>query len=398
MPYALLFFATAQRLLLRQEGIAPLSAAVCGLLLALLRVEGIAWALLLGVLAWISRRHDLSRQRRTLLYFALLLAPYAIYWLIRHDYFEAAYAHTVSAKVSLGLSSLKAGLRYVAVYVLTFLTPFSLLLTAWPALRGSWKPGPPVLFVAVAVFAYATVVGGDFMTMGRLLLPAVPLLSLLWAHALASWSQRPTTLVAGTLASLVLLVIGLLPGFNIHLISNDVRSQFHFRLNKRFFRTEHTQWQEMRNTVEARRITGQALHQHTDPAATLVCGVIGVVGYYSERFIYDRYGLVTPPPVTRDRSLKRSPGHRRAVPRNAFLPDQPTYMFAAVYADLRKLRRQVEDFRKGNLRKHYVPELVLLPESGKLGETRYLFLYRRLQDDENPKQAWGELDARLAQL
>ena len=83
-PFALLVFITFERLILRRENIAPITAGIAGLSLGLIRVEGIYWALLLAVIAVISRR--LASQkflRHILIYLAIVIIGYSIYWTCR---------------------------------------------------------------------------------------------------------------------------------------------------------------------------------------------------------------------------------------------------------------------------------------------------------------------------
>ena len=53
----------------------------------------------------------------------------------------------------------------------------------------------------------------------------------------------------------------------------------------------------------------------------------GAVGYYSNLFIYDRYGLVSRE-VSTGAARRRSVGHRRHVPVEFFRPYHPTYFGA----------------------------------------------------------------------
>jgi hypothetical protein len=72
---------------------------------------------------------------------------------------------------------------------------------------------------------------------------------------------------------------------------------------------------------------GRALRDKTPAGASLVGDAIGCVGYFSERTVYDLFGLT-------DRAAlaaagppeRRSPGHDRRVRRDFFLDRDPTYV------------------------------------------------------------------------
>ena len=95
-----------------------------GLLLALMRVEGIAWVAVLLVLAIVSRWIAGRRSLRPLLACVLIIAiGYGLYFAARYAYYQQPCANTVYAKLEPSAESLWRGCRYVLVFLLTFLTP-----------------------------------------------------------------------------------------------------------------------------------------------------------------------------------------------------------------------------------------------------------------------------------
>jgi hypothetical protein len=158
---------------LRRPAADGLGGGIAGLLLALLRIEGIAWAALILVLALISRRMAGERSLRPFLVFALITgAGYAIYFAWRYAYYGMLFPSTAYAKVSLDVLLLHRGLNYVLSHTLTFVTPILIVPGSVLALRRKRiAVGLPVAALAWAFPAYSIVVTGDFMAMGRFLVP-----------------------------------------------------------------------------------------------------------------------------------------------------------------------------------------------------------------------------------
>ena len=136
------------------------------------------------------------------------------------------------------------------------------------------------LAVVLGAGGYAVLVGGDFMTSGRFLVPALPFLALLFGRT-----------APGPLAATVVVALSLPGAFNLQLAPEALRTQLHFRWSSEY-RTEFEQWERMRDQSREWTLLGRALAAHTQPGESLIHGTIGAVGYYSKLFIYDRFGLV----------------------------------------------------------------------------------------------------------
>ena len=287
-PFALLIFLTCRQLILRRGGPAGLTAGVAGLALALIRAEGIEWALLIGLLALAVQLGRPKQYFKPLgVFFAILLVGYALYFACRFAYYRVPFPNTAYVKVDPSVATLARGWDYVLVMYLTLLAPIIALLgwpLAWPAQRR--RTMAPVALLAVAFPAYALVVGGDFMTMGRLLVPAWPFHAILLALLLGV-IQAPRTLRRASAwgVGLLVIVLGLLPAGDRHLVPESVRARHHFRLNTDSYRSEYAQWAFMANKSEEVTELGRALKAIAQPRDSIVADVIGALAYYSDLFI-----------------------------------------------------------------------------------------------------------------
>ena len=83
MAFALSTFATAYFLVLRPAGIAPYRGALAGIAMALLRAEGIAWALLIALLGIVTRRMKGEAVWRPVAVYVTIVGTCAFYLFIR---------------------------------------------------------------------------------------------------------------------------------------------------------------------------------------------------------------------------------------------------------------------------------------------------------------------------
>jgi hypothetical protein len=192
MPFMLLMFVTFERLILRRGGMAPIAGGLAALGLALIRVEGLYWAIVIMIMAAVSRWMAGERVVKPLLIaFAILALGAGLHFLWRHSYYRDLAGNglwlpnTASAKASdegLSQARLERGLDYVSVQAFTQVTQFLVI----PALffifrRKRLAIGLPIAAMAVAFHAYAILVSGDFMAMGRFLVPGWMFATLLFA-------------------------------------------------------------------------------------------------------------------------------------------------------------------------------------------------------------------------
>jgi len=421
MPYALLVFLLFDRLVLAST-VAPFSTTLIAAATALVRAEGIAWVFVLlamGVLARrLEGRAERARPLRPLVWVGLGASLlFAAFELWRWSYYGDWLPNTIRAKEGLSAERLERGFDYVAVQFLSQLTPFVVLFAAPCALRRERRHvGLPILAMAVAFPAYAVATSGDYMAMGRFLLPSWAFCAVLFAWFFHDLRSNAGAVPAAIVTGLV-LALGTLPGFDRQLISPDSLRAFHFRHNQDAseFRSEFQQWQRQQRVAIRRGIMGRAMARWIDPDHKLVSGTIGAVGYYSDLFIYDKNGLVTrevalrqPPPGS-----LRSPGHDKAVP-DAFFLDDPAYAPTVVGYKLMTCKEPLDargpqaNKARAQLaariiahdeksRPDFVADFFPTPASEGLANT-YLVVRRRVSPPENTDAEREALMARLKRL
>jgi hypothetical protein len=236
---------------------------------------------------------------------------------------------------------------------------------------------------------YAVVVGGDFMTMGRILIPALPFLTVLFAitlRDLAAGGAKRRLMAFGLTACCI--VLSLLPAFDVHPVPHSIRERFHFRWRVDNHTSEYQRWVSQEKNGRLWAVLGRVLKEHTQPGESLVYGRIGAVGYFSDLIIYDRKGL-----VNREVAMQvpaddhQSPGHDKRAPLAFFFSDDgPTYMFAKLYpqsyaegvspARFKNLFDEYEEDR--DLARFYEGELIPLPPLEGYDEPQSLWLVRRI--------------------
>jgi hypothetical protein len=186
MPFMLLLFVTFERLVLRRGAIAPIGAGLAALALALLRVEGLYWAIVIILMAVFSRWMAGERVLKPLLIvLGMLVAGYGLYFMWRYHYYGLPLPNTAYAKAGISGKRLARGLDYVAVNVLTQLTPLLTIPASLFILRKKRMAiGLPIVAMSFAFYAYAILVSADFMAMGRFLAPGWAFATLLLAWML----------------------------------------------------------------------------------------------------------------------------------------------------------------------------------------------------------------------
>ncbi len=404
MPFSLALFITFYLMILRSgrppepDGVAPVAGGLSGLALSLLRPEGVAWALLIGLGSAASRRFKgLNPYRPIAIYFSIVVGGFAVYYAARYTYYQVPFANPTYIKVGFGLDVFLRGFRYVAVFFLTFLTPFLLLPGFVNCLRRRWiADGLPIALMALAFPVYAMVVGGDWMTMGRFLIPGLSFQAIVFALLLQSfWKPGRLRQLVLTGASAIVMTLSLLPAWNIHIVPHSVRARFRFMYSHPGFRSEHERWVQHSSMPLIWKEIGLALKDHARPGDSLVVGAIGAIGYYSDLFVYDRFGLVTRKVTTVPRQKHlRSPGHDGKVSRDFFVDEHPTFLLFDVIqsSSLRdRVIDQADEWKAlgVGLWRRYVPEFMPLGDDPIEKDRRLLLVYRAIEDD--PKDAVHEL-------
>lgn len=421
-PFALLIFAVFERLILRKRGPDAVGGGILGLLLSLIRLEGLAWFLVIMFLAVVSQRRrpqgrDESSGHSLLPAVFIVGVGYACYFAWRYWYHQLPLPNTVYAKGEMTPERLLRGVNYAVTFVLTFLTPLLMIPGTWLALH---KPrvrlGLATAAMAWAFPAYAILVTGDFMVMGRFLIPGLAFNTILLAWMLnAVWGASAARRGTATLIAAVTITLGLLPAlpepYTYHPVPQTVREQFRFRHNVESYKTELDQWHAQSANTREWGIRGKALRAYVDGLnwaegePSYVAGAVGAVGYYSDLFIFDKHGLVTPEvarrATSRDEPL-RSPGHDKYVPTEYFLKDRPTILEAfALQADeprdaAQACARQASRFQSEQLELRLDREYVIDCARVRVdGLPLYLVAWVRIADGVEPASAWSEFRKKL---
>lgn len=409
MAFTALFFITFERTVLRSGGMAGVSGGVFALALALTRVEGVVWAAAFGVLGVVSRLGTGQRNRAAAAtYFGVLSVGFAAWFGWRYAYYGDPLPNTVYVKVGGGVEKFATGLAYVASFALTLLAPFALVVTAIGALVGGRaRTGSCALAAIGAVYLYAIAVGGDFMTMGRILVPSLALKAVVLAWWLDALRAKGIGRRLGALFAVAVVAIGLLPAWNVHLVPESVRAEFQFRRVKKDepFQTELERWRSMRDNTTKRTVTARVLKEALPENASIVCGAIGVIGYRTGFLVYDVFGLVNRKVARRDKRRKNSsPGHEKRVAPDFFLDEEPDCLAFRRFDvsvknagdDLRaQVRSMIRDWSR-SFSKEYAPHLVRVPADPNLPDQAQFFLIlRRIEPGKRQRKAWAEFNAAL---
>lgn len=366
-------------------------AALAGVYLCLIRVEGPAWAtafLALSVFFNFDQREVFLRKW---VWFALTCTATVVSHVIfRWSYYGTIVPHTAQTKVGLSAFTLERGMKYVVSFLLHFPGIALLFLVS---LLGVLIIRDRILryffLSAAAFFGYSIVVGGDFMAMGRFLVPGLPFLVLACGRTLHQGVQEKffSLRTAYVLTSLALLLN--IPQFiNLRLFPTTVFELVHFRFNTAGQRSEYEQWLYMKQNAERWSERGDLLRAYAPPGASLVARAVGAVGYHSDLFIYDQFGLVTSfKQTSMHRTERQSPGHDKYVPVTYFLPESPTYLAAYFFSGPQARERALKRARQWSGQKfarEYVAAFV--PEVD--GSDKVLIVLERIPEGVRPQEAW----------
>jgi hypothetical protein len=275
------------------------------------------------------RRRPSSFPRTLATAFGIAVAGTAVHVAWRYAYYGHLLPNT-AAKVTLTPLALERGVNYAMEFFLTYpVVPLLAVAGVAGLRRRSDCLAAHALIILGGTSFYTVLVGGDFMPMRRFFVVALPFVALLLGELLSAWSAptRSRRRVALATAALAIVVTAL-PAFDVYVVPRWLRARFHYNWNLRYM-SEGEQLRFFEETTERWAKLGRALKMHTEPGESLVFGGIGAVGYYSDLFIFDMMGLVSPevaaqPPST----ARRSAGHERAVSRLFFLDRNPTYLVA----------------------------------------------------------------------
>ncbi|MEZ4316065.1 MAG: hypothetical protein R3F61_01110 [Myxococcota bacterium] len=363
------------------------SLVVAGLLVMLLRIEGAGWVLA-GLGLGLLRSGDPTRLRTAGLVLAGLFAAYSGWRLWT---FGTLVPHTAVVKVAFGVARLDRGLRYVALFAVTFGTPvLAALAVPWVARDRAFR-AIAVMGLGAAVFA--VLAGGDFLPMGRMLVVGLPFLAWLLGAAVQRIDDRwgPTS---AWLAGAGVLLVQLLPAFGASIAPVPLQEALHIRATDAGPMTELARWDRTAQNARGFAVRGRALAVHAVPGSSLVAPAVGAVGYWSDLTILDQHGLVTREVGERavgPDEAPRSPGHDKYVEAAYFAPLHPTLLHSKVVRGQRGPRRMRELVESWDipvaLQGEYAPRFVELDLPDR-SERHFLVLVERLGPDEDAAEAW----------
>lgn len=413
MLYTLLLYGTADQLLLATEGDegtpAPVRAGLLGLLTTLTRVEGVYWMAVIAGLFALSARLRGRSLRPLGPFVAIVGLGYGAFFAWKLSWFGMALSATTHAKVHFSGARLVRGLEYVAVQVLTSPALLAVVPGTVAALRSPrWRVHLPIALLAWGFPTLAIAVSGDFMAFGRFLVPMLPFTAVILAWHLHRLRATLPVLVVAQLGA-AWVVAGHLPGWNIHLVPEDVRRALHFRDNRDddHFRSELEQWHRQRRSAEKWTIRGRCLDLVSGPDDAVVMAAIGAAGFHApDLFVYDQHGFVTREVATRpipEETLDdlQSPGHDHPAEVTFFLDLEPTPTI--LLTKLRPVGRRrvfqawlttvVQDLQAQGLTDDYVPAFWHVvgggSQHGLTGRTRRMFVVvRRIPEGTSRKAAW----------
>ena len=200
---------------------------------------------------------------------------------------------------------------------------------------------------------------------------------------------------------LALVLVGALPAWDVHLVPESIKSRFHFRWNTDQFRSEFGQWAYMADNVDLTSQFGRIMKEISAPGDSIVADSLGALGYYSDLFVYDLYGLVSREVTRADRARGRlrSPGHDLRVPPAFFLPYGPTYLEPITVPHgpeaARTIRAWADKWQQRVDPNLYAPEIVNTGRITGNPQAPLLAVLRRPRNGVSAEQMWSRFQTDL---
>ncbi len=401
MPFALLVFLAFERLLGDPQRPRAVQAGLFGLAAALIRADGLGWVLLIGVIAACRFvvNHDRARWSALAVYGGIVLMGFGAFLAWRLSYFGYPLPNTAYVKGEITARTLERGLRYCVSFPLT-LPAAGLVLLGSLSLLGRVRFGPALAstLMIAGTFGYATLVGGDFMAMGRFFVVSMPFLAVLFGLVLSQvWGASGVRKGATVMITAVFVALSILPAASEacseSMFPAGLRQAVRFRW--KYFRrqhdpprTEYQIWQASAANAKKWAILGRELKSGCKPGESLVRGGIGAIGYYSDLILYDTAGLTDPQVARRPMATDlRSAGHDKVVGIAYFEKYKPTYGFVRIARsrDTRDVHRAavrifnlyMSQPEERDSQGVYEPEVLPLPKRCEWQGYDYLILARR---------------------
>lgn len=315
----LVFLAVASHISLSQGAGSSARACLLGCYLAaacVTRPEAIVLLPILSIAMWIRSRSGDVTPRQVLWHIAPGVMTVLGVTMWRLLYYGHWLPNTLAAKTS-GYISAMQGLAYAGYFLLesSMWVPLSLIaVRLWkkPALRRDPDIVLP-LIAALGIVGVIVVAGGDFMAMGRLLVPVVPLVLLALSRVLVS--KDASRLHARSLfPALVCLYLVL----NVYMLyrTNQVETAYKFDS----IGTVQAYEQEWRDVAVL-------LRANSFPTDSVALTPVGVIPYHTNLYTVDLLALVAPDlSGYRRRPTATRVGHSLAIEPSHLLRLRPQFI------------------------------------------------------------------------
>ncbi|MDP8222682.1 MAG: hypothetical protein P9L99_04925 [Candidatus Lernaella stagnicola] len=285
MPLVALAWLGAVKLHLweREHGKWPILSALVTVAAGLLRPDGILVAITLALSTWVESPKKLNWSK-AIAYSVVVVGLFGGYWLWRWNYFGYPLPNTFYAKVTHTSWSLtQTGILYVVRWLVGMVLPLLGVVAAWYAWRR--RVAPRWLRVMAGLLAtsvaYVLLVGADFFSFHRFLLPAfVPMLLLVWWFGIGALERRREEKKTKPMSrnGKIALAVAAFIVFQFVYFLGRIPPQ---GLVHGFIVTNTADW----------AYVAKQLRRHTPPEAKIATIPIGAMKYFSHRYILDLVGL-----------------------------------------------------------------------------------------------------------
>ncbi len=293
------------------------TAAISGSLLglaSLTRPEGVLFVMT-TVAAVIFHSRETKRNFR----YGLLLLSVSCSIILPHLVWRSAYygyllPNTFYAKVGFNYSLLSRGLKYINNWMqnLLYIPPACIL---WGLLfsRTNWKL-KSVSFISLVYLIAVAFLGGDWMRTYRFIVPVIPLTALSINGTVFDLFHRKNK--NKSMKVIAVAVFCILFAAQINNAKHWLKESEKFDLNK--YWTNHL------------TLLGLWLKHNAPPEASLATGDLGRVTYYSNLYIHDPLGIITPyiAHSNQEKLGKGAPGHEKRD-WEYILSKQPSFIFGS---------------------------------------------------------------------
>lgn len=406
MPQTLMYFAAAVGLAFAEDRRSLVWTILAGLGLSLIRTEGVLWSpVLMAVGAMVRWREGRPVLRPLLSYGAVVFGAWLVYFAWRANYYDALVPNTVTAKSGMSEGTVLRGLRYLVFFVLLEI-PLILVPAAWWAGRRHGARMVWVALLCLGVPAWAALVGGDYMSHFRFLVPALPFLLL--SAAVGYEALLPARPVGVAVLGAACTVAAWLPAQSLSVVPERVAVPFCIAIENPTEGDVHVHRGSCRRgggRGRNLRLEAYALGEFTKAGDKVVTGAVGNLGYFNPRVqLLDLCGLVTREVAERDVDVEgdKRPGHDRCTGPGFFYGHHPDVLvFTTIQnpkAPARAVAKTVESWSEKHAKKEYYPDVMRFEHPRYPGEVVYAVGLRRGKSAEMVEEGRRAYKEKLAKL